>query len=99
MLFNCCQATSGLWMNNRNCDMTQLDEFAALGLDEKVLPAIQAKGFETPSPIQKLTIPVLLDEKRRNDLIAQAQTGTGKTAAFGLPLLERLTPKKARFRD
>lgn len=74
--------------------MTQLDEFAALGLDEKVLPAIQAKGFETPSPIQKLTIPVLLDENRCNDLIAQAQTGTGKTAAFGLPLLERLIPKK-----
>lgn len=74
--------------------MTQLDEFAALGLDEKVLPAIKAKGFETPSPIQKLTIPVLLDEDRHNDLIAQAQTGTGKTAAFGLPLLQRLTPKK-----
>lgn len=74
--------------------MTQLDEFAALGLDEKVLPAIKAKGFETPSPIQKLTIPVLLDEDRHNDLIAQAQTGTGKTAAFGLPLLQQLTPKK-----
>lgn len=74
--------------------MTQLDEFAALGLDEKVLPAIKAKGFETPSPIQKLTIPVLLDEDRHNDLIAQAQTGTGKTAAFGLPLLQWLTPKK-----
>lgn len=74
--------------------MTQLDEFAVLGLDEKVLPAIKAKGFETPSPIQKLTIPVLLDEDRHNDLIAQAQTGTGKTAAFGLPLLQQLTPKK-----
>ena len=41
--------------------MTQLDEFTALGLGEKTLPAIKAKGFETPSPIQKLTIPVLLD--------------------------------------
>lgn len=79
--------------------MTQLDEFAALGLDEKVLPAIKAKGFETPSPIQKLTIPVLLDEDRHNDLIAQAQTGTGKTAAFGLPLLQRLTPKKGPVQE
>lgn len=74
--------------------MTQLDEFTALGLGEKTLPAIKAKGFETPSPIQKLTIPVLLDEDKHNDIIAQAQTGTGKTAAFGLPVLERLTPKK-----
>ena len=74
--------------------MTQLDEFTALGLGKKTLPAIKAKGFETPSPIQKLTIPVLLDEDKHNDIIAQAQTGTGKTAAFGLPVLERLTPKK-----
>ena len=74
--------------------MTQLDEFTALGLGEKTLPAIKAKRFETPSPIQKLTIPVLLDEDKHNDIIAQAQTGTGKTAAFGLPVLERLTPKK-----
>ena len=74
--------------------MTQLDEFTALGLGEKTLPAIKAKGFETHSPIQKLTIPVLLDEDKHNDIIAQAQTGTGKTAAFGLPVLERLTPKK-----
>ena len=74
--------------------MTQLDEFTALGLGEKTLPAIKAKGFETPSPIQKLTIPVLLEEDKHNDIIAQAQTGTGKTAAFGLPVLERLTPKK-----
>ena len=68
--------------------MTQLDEFTALGLGEKTLPAIKAKGFETPSPIQKLTIPVLLDEDKHNDIIAQAQTGTGKTAAFGIPVLE-----------
>lgn len=74
--------------------MTQFEEFRALGLSEEALEAIRAKGFETPSPIQKLTIPVLLDDGRTNDIIAQAQTGTGKTAAFGLPILEKLTPKK-----
>lgn len=56
-----------------------------------MLRAVESKGFETPSPIQKLTIPVLLNGS--NDIIAQAQTGTGKTAAFGLPLLQLLQPK------
>lgn len=74
--------------------MIQLEEFGALGLTERTLEAIRAKGFETPSPIQKLTIPVLLDTEKTNDIIAQAQTGTGKTAAFGLPILERLRPLK-----
>lgn len=74
--------------------MTQLEEFKILGLTETTLEAIRAKGFETPSPIQKLAIPVLLDDTRNNDIIAQAQTGTGKTAAFGLPILERLRPMK-----
>lgn len=72
--------------------MTLLEEFRALGLSEQALEAIRAKGFETPSPIQKLTIPVLLDREKRHDLIAQAQTGTGKTAAFGLPIIETLQP-------
>ena len=74
--------------------MTQLEEFRALGLSEDMLAAIRAKGFETPSPIQKLVIPVLLDPSKTHDVIAQAQTGTGKTAAFGLPLLERIHPEK-----
>lgn len=74
--------------------MTQLQEFSALGLSEQALEAIQAKGFETPSPIQKLTIPVLLDRENTHDIIAQAQTGTGKTAAFGLPIIETLRPMK-----
>ena len=72
--------------------MSHLEEFAALGLSEMMLGAIETKGFETPSPIQKLTIPVLLGQT--NDIIAQAQTGTGKTAAFGLPILDRLSPSK-----
>ena len=56
--------------------MVQLEEFGALGLTDVTLEAIKAKGFETPSPIQKLTIPVLLDDEKTNDIIAQAQTGT-----------------------
>ena len=72
--------------------MTEQNEFKALGLTEKTLRAIAAKGFETPSPIQQLTIPVLL--ANQHDIIGQAQTGTGKTAAFGLPILEQVTPRK-----
>lgn len=68
--------------------METLNEFRQLGLSEKALLAIKAKGFEQPSPIQKITIPVILKEDC--DVIAQAQTGTGKTAAFGLPIIERL---------
>lgn len=66
--------------------MTEINGFELLGLSKKALNAIKQKGFEEPSPIQKLTIPVML----RNDtnIIAQAQTGTGKTAAFGLPLID-----------
>lgn len=71
--------------------MTELlEDFSSLGLSESTLNAIRAKGFETPSPIQRLTIPVLL--ANQNDIIGQAQTGTGKTAAFGLPILEQVTP-------
>ena len=72
--------------------MNQLETFESLGLSAQMLEAVRAKGFETPSPIQSLTIPVLLRGER--DVIAQAQTGTGKTAAFGLPIIDRLEPSK-----
>ncbi|WP_294600815.1 DEAD/DEAH box helicase [uncultured Rikenella sp.] len=68
-----------------------LEEFKELGLSDRTLEALAAKGFETPSPIQRLTIPVML--QNRHDIIAQAQTGTGKTAAFGLPIVELLEPQ------
>lgn len=73
-----------------------LEEFQELGLSDRTLQALEAKGFETPSPIQRLTIPVLLENQ--HDIIAQAQTGTGKTAAFGLPIVEQLVrdPKDKR---
>ncbi len=66
--------------------MSDLPEFQALGLSEQTLDALRVKGFEKPSAIQALTIPKLLTGER--DLIGQAQTGTGKTAAFALPILE-----------
>jgi len=63
--------------------------FLELGLTEASLRAIADMGYEEPTPIQARTIPLLLDGK---DVIAQAQTGTGKTAAYALPILERLDP-------
>ncbi|MGP1508618.1 MAG: DEAD/DEAH box helicase [Sphaerochaeta sp.] len=76
--------------------MQNIKEFIDLGLSQKSIEAIKAKGFETPTEIQKRCIPVLLSG--HGDLIGQAQTGTGKTAAFSLPILEMLdgTPKKER---
>lgn len=62
--------------------------FKDLGLTEKTLKPLEKKGFEKPSPIQALTIPVML--KGDKDIIGQAQTGTGKTAAFSLPILEKI---------
>ena len=62
--------------------------FEALGLDEPLIHATVDLGFETPTEIQEKTIPILLSNER--DLIALAQTGTGKTAAFGLPLLQSI---------
>ncbi|MBQ9774696.1 MAG: DEAD/DEAH box helicase [Lentisphaeria bacterium] len=67
--------------------MNDIQEFRKLGLSETMLDALTLKGFQTPSPIQELTIPKLLNGEK--DLIGQAQTGTGKTAAFGIPIIEQ----------
>jgi len=63
-------------------------KFSDLGLSEKILSAVKAKWYEHPSAIQAAVIPLLLNGDK--DIIGQAQTGTGKTAAFALPVLERL---------
>src|SRR6185312_1692264 len=63
--------------------------FADLGLSDSLLQALRDVGYEAPSPIQEQTIPPLLEGR---DVVGQAQTGTGKTAAFGLPLLESVDP-------
>ncbi len=60
--------------------------FSETGLRDDILRAITELGFENPTPIQEKTLPQILDSK--NDLVALAQTGTGKTAAFGLPVLQ-----------
>ncbi|MFC4252912.1 MAG: DEAD/DEAH box helicase [Sinimarinibacterium flocculans] len=66
---------------------TESTTFATLGLPAALLEALSAVGYETPSPIQAQTIPPLLEGR---DVLGQAQTGTGKTAAFALPLLARI---------
>ena len=67
-----------------------MKSFKELGLSDEVLKALTELGFETPSEIQHESIPILL--KAESDFIGLAQTGTGKTAAFGLPLLEHIDP-------
>jgi len=66
--------------------------FAELGLSRPILEALQHLGYQQPTPIQEETIPLLLGG---SDVIGQAQTGTGKTAAFGLPMLEYVDPDDA----
>src|SRR5829696_6125800 len=63
-----------------------MNKFAELGLNERLVQATDELGFTEPTPIQQQAIPVLLSGTK--DLIGLAQTGTGKTAAFGLPLLQ-----------
>lgn len=60
--------------------------FSDLGLNDSILKAIDELGFQTPTPIQEKTIPTILSSE--NDIVALAQTGTGKTAGFGLPVLQ-----------
>lgn len=69
-----------------------MTNFSELGLQENLLKAIDDLGFETPSDVQKQSIPILLGQK--TDLVALAQTGTGKTAAFGFPMLQLTDAKQ-----
>jgi ATP-dependent RNA helicase RhlE len=68
--------------------------FTSLGLSEPLLKSIKEQGYDTPTPIQQKAIPVVIDGK---DVLAAAQTGTGKTAGFTLPLLERLSKTKPKM--
>ena len=61
--------------------------FDSLGLDSRILTALQNQGYTTPTPIQAQSIPILLEGY---DLLGTAQTGTGKTAAFTIPIIEHL---------
>ena len=68
--------------------------FEEMELNNKILRAVRDMGFEEPSPIQARAIPL---EREGKDIIGQAQTGTGKTAAFGIPLLEKVDPKSRKL--
>jgi ATP-dependent RNA helicase DeaD len=74
-----------------SADAAATPSFRELGLSEPLLAALDAVGYEAPSPIQASTIPVLLEGR---DVLGQAQTGTGKTGAFALPLIQRLDLKR-----
>ncbi len=70
--------------------------FATLGLNAHLLKAIKEQGYENPTPIQTQAIPVILEKR---DILAGAQTGTGKTAGFTLPLLELLSRKREKTKN
>ena len=69
-------------------------KFEQLGICPEIQKAVKYMGFEEASPIQAKAIPVILEGK---DIIGQAQTGTGKTAAFGIPLLQKIDPKNKKL--
>ncbi|MED1799723.1 DEAD/DEAH box helicase [Brevibacillus porteri] len=71
-------------------EMAKLADFWRLGIHKELIDALQANGINEPTPIQEKAIPVVLEGK---DVIAQAQTGTGKTLAFVLPILEKADPQ------
>jgi len=68
-----------------------MTSFTDLGIDPRILKALTALGFDAPMPVQEEVIPVLLSDK--SDLVALAQTGTGKTAAYGIPLIQNINTK------
>ncbi|MGZ5965544.1 MAG: DEAD/DEAH box helicase, partial [Caulobacteraceae bacterium] len=70
-----------------------MTQFTDLGLAQPLLRALQAEGYDTPTPIQAQAIPTVMQGR---DLLGIAQTGTGKTAAFALPILHRLAADKQR---
>lgn len=74
--------------------MEKLAKFKALGLSESMLKALKKKGFEEPTPIQEKVIPLFL--KGECDIIGQAQTGTGKTTAFGAPIIDKIPEKSGK---
>src|SRR5438477_10945809 len=72
------------------------DGFPALGLNAHLIATLAALGYEEPTPVQRETIPLMLAGR---DLLAQAATGTGKTAAFALPLIQMIATGRDSGRD
>ena len=73
-----------------------MNSFEGLNLSSPILQALKSKGYTTPTPVQQKAIPLILEGK---DLFGSAQTGTGKTAAFALPLLQLMSDKKSSHRS
>lgn len=69
----------------------KIDKFEDIGLREEILKALSNLGFETPSEVQKEVIPEILN---RNDIVVKSQTGSGKTASFGIPLCELINEEE-----
>jgi ATP-dependent RNA helicase DeaD len=65
-----------------------MTDFSSLGIDPKLLEAIDALGFQSPTDVQQKAVPILIEKE--TDIVVLAQTGTGKTAAFGLPMLQKI---------
>jgi ATP-dependent RNA helicase DeaD len=68
----------------------ELPLFSDFGLRKEIMQSIEQAGFKNPSPIQQMVIPVIMEGR---DVVGQAHTGTGKTAAFGLPALNKMNMK------
>ena len=88
------EAISFITSISPNINYITLKTFEELGVSAEIRRAISEMGYETPMPVQEEVIPYLLGVG--NDVIALAQTGTGKTAAFGLPVLQKVNPKDRR---
>jgi ATP-dependent RNA helicase DeaD len=81
------QASENRAIERKSSASAEPTDFRSLGLSAALIEAVEASGYTTPTPIQARTIPLLLSGR---DVLGQAQTGTGKTAAFALPMLERI---------
>ena len=77
--------------------MFVVKNFADLGIKKDFIKGLNELNISSPTEIQKQVIPLLI--KGNCDLVGQAQTGTGKTAAFGLPLLQKINPKSKEVRN
>jgi len=69
-----------------------MNKFEEMGIEPIIIKGLVDLGYETPMPVQEQAIPILLNSEK--DLLALAQTGTGKTAAFGIPILQQIDISK-----
>ena len=74
-----------------------MSDFKSLGIPSDLVKGLDELGIQKPTPVQSQSIPYLLE--RGHDFVAQAQTGTGKTAAFGLPLLTKIIPENKKIQS